>query len=494
MIIFFFTYVLSNSFESFGAFMKSDSLRSHPLIAGTMLLTLAGVLSRVIGFFYRIFLSQRIGAEGMGIYQLTIPVYILTISVTSSAIQTAISRFVAQAAVSSAASAGRTSAGKGASAGEVTPSARTGFSMRRHTENSLCNESCYLRAGLILSLSLSAFCTIFLYRFAQPIAVHFLEEERCAPLLQITALSIPFGAVHACINGYFYGLKKTLVPAVSQLAEQFVRVATVWLFFEISMEKYQAISLNLVAWGTVAGEVAAVLFSISFVRLKKSRGSHIHAIRQIFSLSLPLTANRVMVNLLQSMEAVMLPGQLRLYGYSASEALSIYGILTGMALPMVLFPSVLTNSVSVMLLPLIAEAQEKQERRYIINAIKKTCFYSLLLGFLCTAMFLITGKWIGSVIFSNALAGTFIITLGWICPFLYLSTTLHSILNGLGKTTSTFFLNILGLGIRIVFVLFVIPLAGIKGYLWGTLLSQISMAGGALLMLLIRSGGVKKHP
>lgn len=481
------TYVLSNSFDYFGVFMKSDSIRRHPLIAGTMLLTLAGILSRVIGFFYRIFLSQRIGAEGMGIYQLTIPIYILTISLTSSAIQTAISRFVAQAAVSSADSGNRISSGNGSAYG------RRRFTLRRDAGNVFCNESCYLSAGLILSLSLAFLCTVLLYRFAEPVAVHFLEEPRCASLLQIIALSTPFGAVHACINGYFYGLKKTFVPAVSQLLEQFVRVASVWLFFEISMEKYHAISLNLVVWGMLAGEAAATLFSISFVRLKKSRGRRIQAMEQIFFLSLPLTANRVMVNLLQSLEAVMLPGQLRLYGYSTSEALSVYGILTGMALPMVLFPSVLTNSVSVMLLPLIAEAQEKQERRYITDAIKKTCFYSLLLGFLCTVLFLISGKWIGSVLFSNELAGTFIVTLGWICPFLYLSTTLHSILNGLGKTTSTFFLNVLGLGIRIAFVLFVIPVAGIKGYLWGTLLSQISMAGGALLMLFIRSGGLGKY-
>ena len=460
--------------------MKTESLRRHPLIAGTMLLTISGVLSRVIGFFYRIFLSQRIGAEGMGIYQLTIPIYILTISLTSSAIQTAISRFVAQAAVSSAANC-HTSSDGGARFGSK-PSA-----------SPYCNESCYLGAGLIISLTISFLCTAFLYQFAEPIAVHFLEEPRCASLLQIIALSIPFGAIHSCINGYFYGLKKTFVPASSQLVEQLVRVLTVWLFFEISMEKYQAISLNLVVWGLVAGEAAAVLFSISFVRLKKSRGSRIQAVGQIFFLSLPLTANRVMVNLLQSLEAVMLPGQLRLYGYSPSEALSVYGILTGMALPMVLFPSVLTNSVSVMLLPLIAEAQEKQEKRYIIKAIKKTCFYSLLLGFLCTAMFLVLGRWMGSALFSNELAGTFIVTLGWICPFLYLSTTLHSILNGLGKTTSTFFLNILGLSIRIAFVLFVIPIAGIKGYLWGTLLSQITMATGALLMLFIRSGSAKKQ-
>ncbi len=444
--------------------MNFKSLRSHPLITGTLLLTLSGLLSRLIGFFYRIFLSQRIGAEGMGIYQLTFPIHILTISLTSSAIQTAISRFVAQAASSGC------NRDKGSS----------------FCRKSFHNEKCYLTAGLMLSLSLAFACTIFLYRFSNRIATEFLEEPRCAPLLQILSLTIPFAAIHSCINGYFYGLKKTFVPAASQLLEQFVRVAGVWLFFEISMEKHGAISLNLVMWGMVAGELAAVLFSVSCLRRKKNQGSRLGAMRQIFFMSLPLSANRVLVNILQSMEAVMIPGQLRQFGYSTSESLSVYGILTGMALPMVLFPSVLTNSVSVMLLPAIAEAQEKKEHGYILTLIKRTCFYSLLLGFGCTMMFLFLGRWMGSFLFGNELAGTFIVILGWICPFLYLSTTLHSILNGLGKTTSTFFLNIMGLGIRIGFVLYVIPAAGIKGYLWGLLLSQSVMASGALFLLLRR--------
>ncbi|MCI8483398.1 MAG: polysaccharide biosynthesis protein [Lachnospiraceae bacterium] len=441
--------------------MKLKSLDDHPLITGTLLLTLAGLFSRLIGFFYRIFLSQRIGAEGMGIYQLTFPIHILTISLTSSAIQTAISRFVAQAASSDS---------------------RSGSDSKRN--RSFCNEKCYLTAGLILSLSLSFCCTVFLYRSSDWIALHFLEEPRCAPLLQILAFTIPFGAIHACINGYFYGLKKAFVPASSQLLEQIARVASVWLFFEISMEKHNAISLNLVIWGMVIGEIAAMLFSISFLRHKKNQGSRLRAVRQIFFMSLPLSANRVLVNILQSMEAVMIPGQLRQYGYTTSESLSVYGILTGMALPMVLFPSVLTNSVSVMLLPAIAEAQEKREHRYILALIKKTCFYSLLLGFGCTLLFLFLGQWMGRFLFGNELAGTFIVTLGWICPFLYLSTTLHSILNGLGRTTSTFFLNVMGLGIRIGFVLFVIPAAGMKGYLWGLPLSQAVMAAGALFLLL----------
>ena len=155
-----------------------------------------------------------------------------------------------------------------------------------------------------------------------------------------------------------------------------------------------------------------------------------------------------------------------------------------MALPMVLFPSVLTNSVSVLLLPAVAEAQEKRDRQYILDAVRKACFYCILLGLGCTFIFLILGNWMGRTLFGNTLAGTFIVTLGWICPFLYLSTTLHSILNGLGKTTSTFLLNVLGLGVRIGFVLYGIPVAGIKGYLWGILISQGIMAGGALGLIL----------
>ena len=107
------------------------------------------------------------------------------------------------------------------------------------------------------------------------------RKRHSGTLLEIIAFTIPFGAIHSCINGYFYGLKKTFVPAVSQLLEQFARVLSVWLFFQISMEKHNAISLNLVVWGMVVGEFAAVLFSVSFLRHKKSQGSRVHALGQI---------------------------------------------------------------------------------------------------------------------------------------------------------------------------------------------------------------------
>lgn len=436
--------------------MNRASFSKRPLLTGTLLLTLAGLLSRIIGFFYRIFLSHTIGAEGLGIYQLIFPIYALTFSFTVAGIQTAVSKFVAESYAAHA----------------LHPTDR------RHPA-----AFTYLYAGLSLSLLLSFLCTFFLYRYAGALAVHILEESRCTPLLQILSLTVPFGAVHACINGYYYGLQKTAVPAVSQLLEQLARVGGVCLMYRIAAEQGKPVTIEMAVWGLVIGEVASVLYSVSFTRFQKRKRHFSLAARQIFTMALPLTANRVLINLFQSVEAILIPGRLRAFGYQPADALSVYGVLTGMAMPMILFPSVITNSVSVMLLPAISEAAAKRDILYIKNAVKKSCFYCITLGLGCTLGFLLLGRWLGLLVFANKLAGTFIVVLGWICPFLYLTTTLSSILNGLGKTSTTFLLHLIGSAIRILFVIYLIPTIGIKAYLFGMLASHLAVSGAAVLVL-----------
>lgn len=97
----------------------------------------------------------------------------------------------------------------------------------------------------------------------------------------------------------------------------------------------------------------------------------------------------------------------------------------------------------------------------------------MLLGFGCTTLFLLFGRMAGNLLFHSRLAGSFILTLSFICPFLYVASTLNSILNGLGKTGLTFLYSIISLLVRLLFVFFAIPVWGIKGYLWGMLASQI---------------------
>lgn len=441
---------------------SGNSVKSS-FITGTLLLTVAGVLTRIIGFFYRIFLSRTIGAEGLGIYQLLSPVTSIGFAITAAGIQTSISRFVS------------TEIGKKNPAGA----------------------KLYLYVGLAISLFLSAITSLFIWKNASFIAVSWLGDARCAPLLSVLSLSFVPSCIHACINGYYYGLKKTGIPSLCQLVEQIARVGSVYLLYQIHLREHTTVPLSITIWGLVIGEVVSTLVSISVAKLVPGSGKQPLTLsvctRNLLSMAVPLTANRVVLNFFSSFENIMIPNRLKLFGYTNSEALSVYGILTGMSMSIIMFPSVITNSVSVLLMPTISEADAAGNKPLIRRTILKTIKSCLLLGFLCTAGFLSTGKFLGNFLFGNALAGTFIVTLGWICPFLYLNSTLSSILHGLGFPGITFFLNLIACSIRILFVMFALPIYGIKSYLWGLLASQAFTALLAIVILFTKTAKSTPH-
>lgn len=419
------------------------------ILKGTVILTLTGFATRFMGFFYRIFLSHTFGEEGVGLYQLIFPVYALCFSLTSAGIETALARCVA----------GRISAGKEKEARNL------------------------LYTSLFLSVSASCIVTLFLQRYAGIIASEFLKEERCADFLIILSYAFPFASVHSCIIGYYFGLKETKIPAYSQLIEQVVRILSVYFIYIAGIKNGIQFGISIAVAGLVTGEIASSLFCLKAITRKfflyskppKITGhffSYIKYIKELLFLSCPLTASRVLLNILQSIEAISIPLKLKQYGMTTYSALSTYGVLTGMALPCILFPSAITNSVSTMLLPTVAEAQTLNHRKQMVSIIKKSIFYCVILGSACCAFLLLFGQWIGYYLFTSRLAGDFIVTLAWMCPFLYTNTTLISIINGIGKTTLSFLINTIGLGIRISGVFFFIPVFGVKGYLWGLLISQ----------------------
>lgn len=424
--------------------MQIHNKLKNPVISGALLLTAAGILGKIIGFFYRIFLSRTIGAEGLGIYQLIFPISTICFAITVSGLSTSLSKFIAEYK-------------------DQDPTAPKRF----------------LRACLLLSGALSLAAMFVLFRFSPFIAEHILLEPRCEPLIPILACSIPFASVHSCIHGYYYGKKKAGVPAVSSFIEQSVRVFFVFLLYRIHLEQGRPIDASAAVWGLVFGEAGAFLFCITALLLGKENsvvpsGFKVRGIgKKLISYSVPLSMNRLALTLFASFESILIPSRLGLFGYSQSDALSVYGVLTGMALSIIMFPTVLTNSVSVMILPVISEADSKHNTAKISQTIYQTIFACLLFGSLCTAGFLLTGNWIGDFLFGNALAGRFIRMLSFICPFLFLSSVLSSILHGLGMPGYPFVLNLAGCLMRIFFVYVLIPVYGLRAYLVGMLASQV---------------------
>lgn len=176
------------------------------------------------------------------------------------------------------------------------------------------------------------------------------------------------------------------------------------------------------------------------------------------------------------MEAVLIPLSLQQSGLSSTEALSLYGILTGMSLSFLLFPNAVTSSLSAMLLPVVSEEQAKGNMQKISQAIEYTLLFGMNIGILCMGIFLRFGKELGTLCFHQPLAGEFLQTLAWICPFLYLSGNLSSILHGLGKTPVTFFNQLAALLVRIFCIVLFVPFTGIQGVLWGILAGELLLS------------------
>ena len=418
----------------------------NPLIQGTLTLTLAGILSRVLGFYNRIFLSHFIGAKEVGIYQLIFPIYLLTFSLCCHGMETSISRMVAACPKNSP--------------------------RLRHK---------ILRTGIFFSLSFSCIAYLILSHFAVPISIQILNEPSCALCLKIIAFAIPFVSMKACILGYELGMTHSMLPASTQLVEQIFRVGTIYLL-SITLFSERPAYASVAVFGMTVGEIGSFFFLL-YAFLKRERKtsrfddspfvSYQKLAKDLLKDSIPLTSNRLVLTLLQSAEAILIPSAFLAFYHDKDLSLQIYGILTGMVMPFIFFPSAITNSLSVMLLPTISSAKARSKNDTIKKASSKSIYYSVLIGEFSCFLFLFYGKELGSFLFHNQSAGELLFMMAFICPFTYLTTTLSSILNGLGKTTNTFLHNLISSVIILLFVFYAIPIYGIQGYLFGILASDL---------------------
>lgn len=458
------TYTFSTPCRKHGDFLNTNS-SIHTLIKGTFILTIAGLVTRLIGFAYKIFLADVLGAYALGIYQLVFPVYSVCFTIYGAGIQTAVSQLVGAQ-----------------NADDNVVFFRNG---RR-----------VLWMGVTIALALAFALWFGLYLNADFIANHLLSTPEAAPCLRILPVLFPFCAVSACIHGYYYGKKKASIPATSQFIEQIGRVTFVFLLAMYLGKKNISLTCVYAVAGLVVGEICAFAFSMLSLSVEKifwlrkgriasekeldipgARHSHPKSYRnKLLRMAAPLTGTKLVTSLLASAESILIPAMLRKYGMSAGDALSLYGILTGMSMSFILFPSTITNSLAVLLLPTVAEASVSGNGSRICKAVSTSVKYSLLIGLLATSLFMLFGNAFGNIFFHNKTAGEFMVILSWLCPFMYLSTTLGSIINGLGKTLLTFRNTVIGISLRILCICFFIPRTGISGYLFGLLVSQLLIA------------------
>lgn len=427
------------------------------IIKGTLILSAASILSRIIGFIYRIYLADILGEKLLGTYQLIFPIYVLCFTIYGAGMQSAISQVTA------------TFSGRP----DTSVDDKTSKHLKR--KNNLTSNNILL-TGIIISLTLALSLSAIINLNSNWIACHILMVPNCDIYLKLLTYLFPFCSISACICGFQYGLENAKPPAIAGIIEQFTRILFVFIVQGFFSDK--EICCQIAVYGLTVGEFFGFIYNIYSLKNKtltkrKNKISFNESFKVLFPVFISLTSIKLTISLLHSVESIFTPAALAKYGYTTNEALSVYGIYSGMAMPFILFPATITMAISTMLLPAVSKAHSSGNKKQIKKLIRRTSYFCLVTGMSATVFFLLFGNTCANLFFHNELAGRYLTILSFLCPFLYLNMTYSSILNGLGKPHMTFVITVICTLIKILSLIFFVPDYGMIAYIFASLVSEI---------------------
>ena len=430
-------------------------------IQGAFILTITNLITGSLSFIYRVFLTRAIGSEGVGVYQLVLPLYLLFITLVSGGITTAVSKLIAEQAPGS--------------------NYRNMYKIIK-----IC--------GITIGIWSLALCT-FIFFNSEYLAKYVLKDNRTFLSIMVFTPAIFFISLSAVLKGYFYGLQYVKPPAMIDILEKMIRLGglllTTYYLLPLGIEYVCAGVMAAMA----AGEFISLVLLYFCYKTKKAAAIHtktdstIHIITRILKTALPLSLSGALTTIMDMITAILIPMQLRAAGYSNSNALSLYGQVTGMVMPLLFFPFIIVASLGITLVPAIAASYATGNW----TALNKKCNDSLkitsAIAFASTALFIVFPWELCRIFFKCPEAGNMLFWMSFVCVFEYWQFTLFAVLNGVGKQHVVLKNSILHIVISVICSYFLIPIPsiGIYGFV-------IGFCASAVLICLWNLADLKRIP
>lgn len=420
-------------------------MRKTIFIKNAAIMTATGTILRLLGIFFKVFVAAKIGSEGMGLYQLVFSVYVLASTFAASGITVAVTRLCAN---------------------EISLGKKDGLLM-------------LLRRSFTISLLL-AFITFTVLLFGSDfIADDLLKDNRARLSILIFAFSLPFMAISSVIKGYFAARRKAAVNSAAVLIEQAARIIFCLIFLNSFDHLGAGGGVAAIMAGDTIAEIIALIYTYIIYRLDLSKlrfsgsSQQFKGTRELIRISAPITAGRYSTTILRTIENVIMPRALHKSSLSFSSALSAFGALKGMALPVLFFPSSILSAFSTLLIPEMSEALARKNLLTIKHSTEKVLKVTWLLGAVFGCLFFISGKRVGDFIYHDDFSGYFIKVLAPLVPLMYLDSISDGILKGLDKQVFTFAGALIDSASRIILILLFVPKYGINAFIYIMYISNL---------------------
>lgn len=433
-------------------------MRKKQLLKNTALLSGSTLLMSLIGVAFQAWLAGRIGAAGIGLVQLVGSVTALGATFAISGIRFASTRLVAEEL--------------GAGRGDGVPAA-----MRRCLGYAAVFGAA---AGLILW-----FC-------AFPVGEGWIGDRRTVLSLRLSAFSMPCISLCASISGYFTACGRLIRPTLIHLAEQLIGILlAAWFLYRAPSGNVEACCAAVVS-GRVLADLASLLMLALACREDLQRHFPLRSsgrgqTGRLLKIALPLASSAYARSGLGTAQQLLIPRGLRASGQSADQALAGYGVVHGMALPLLLFPSCLLSAAAELIVPELTQEQIRRQGTRIRRAVRSFLRLSLLFSVAVAALVFVFARPLGLLIFRSQEAGHYIRLLAPLVPVMYVDMSVDGCLKGLGQQVWSMGVNVLDslCGLGLVWLL--LPRWGLGGYLFviaATETLNFLLSAGRLLAVL----------
>ncbi len=414
--------------------------------------TVFSALEHCLGFLYRIVLSRILGPEGLGVYQVSLTVFAVFLTVTSSGLPVTLSRIISK--------------------------------HRAHGHRR--GEQAATSAAIVLTLAVSLPLTAILFLVREPFSRIF-SDPRCADLFYILLIGLSFTSVYSVLRGCFWGNRRFFIYSLVELIEEIVRIA-VGVFLLLLLPAAVA-DVNLAAIAVLVSYlcsfcVALIYFFVRGGRLRSPRGEFLPLLRA----SLPVTAMRASSSLVNSFISVLFPMRLMAAGVSSARAMSEYGVVYGMVMPVLMIPSTLIGSIALVLVPELSECFYRGQKEKLSALVEKALNAALLIAGMLFPFFVICGEDVGAMLYASAASGRLISACAIILLPMSVTMISTSILNSIGCEKHTLFFFLFGAAAMLLNVWFLPKYLGSGALCLGMACDYTISAVCALALLRKKTG------
>ncbi|KAA5808106.1 stage V sporulation protein B [Thermoanaerobacterium thermosaccharolyticum] len=428
-------------------------MHNRSFVRGAFILTIANVIDRAIGFVFRIILSNLLGSEGTGIYQIALPIYFVAITFITSGITAVTSRFVSE----------------------------------ERAKGNRKNIFSIMEVSFFIVIFMGVVISSVIFFNAKYISDNLLHEPRAYLSILVFTPVLIIVSSSSIFKGFFQGLINMIPASVSEIVEQIVRVSLTLYLFSILTDIKLEYAAVIAVLGIAAGEVTSFLMYIFYYRRELSYikeempdegkiWDKLDIAKTIIKTSFPITISRLIVNILDLFESLIIPSRLIKSGLTHKEAISEFGKLSGMAYPLAYMPAVITMSLSVTVLPAVSEAASLKKWDTVRLRINQAIGYTTMIAIPAIILFLTLHDEIATLLYPNSPGvGALVKIIAAGSIFAYLESIVTSILNGLGMQNMVLKNSVIWTVISVIAMYVLIPIPSLRlfGYIYGFIFADI---------------------